>query len=90
MSAEQVEAADVLDRMANPHPRMWGEARLAFHIRHDSPNALCFWEGYLAAMCAATGYERGYFEMKLLKEARSDPIVVQRGETPVTIRTALA
>jgi hypothetical protein len=61
MAAAMTEATDLFDRMANPHPRMWGEAELAYRVRHDSLPTLAYWEGYLSAMCAATGYERTYF-----------------------------
>lgn len=52
------EAADVLDRMANPHPRMWAEARQFYAAREEDPRS---WEVCLRMMCAATGYEATYF-----------------------------
>lgn len=84
----EIEAADVLDRMANPHPRMWGEARLAYRFRFQSVAAMAYWEGYLSAMSAATGYERVYFMRKFAAEAREHPAPIQHGgrETPVEIR----
>lgn len=64
----EIEAADVLDRMANPHPRMWAEAKEAYGQRNRSRDNQAFWAGYLAAMCAATGYEPSYFHDKLAGE----------------------
>lgn len=65
---EGTEAADVLDRMANPHPRMWAEAKDVFAARHGSPEAMAWWNGALQMMCAATGYEPSYFIEKLNAE----------------------
>jgi hypothetical protein len=55
---EPVEAADVLDTMANPHPRLWAEARRRYRARHHFPTA---WTDYLAALCAATGRDSAHF-----------------------------
>lgn len=63
------EAADVLDRMANPHPRMWAEAKGLFAKRNDGPLDACMWTGYCMAMAAATGYTMEYFVEKLAAEA---------------------
>lgn len=65
--AEGVEAADVLDRMANPHPRMWTEARTAYMLK-EAPVYDAEWRGFLRAMCAATGYDEAYFLDKLAAE----------------------
>lgn len=68
---QEIEAADVLDVMANPHPRMWREAQGAYG-RATADNGTwiekIYWEGYMAAMCAATGYEPEYFINKLEAE----------------------
>lgn len=45
----------VLDRTENPHPKMLAGAREARSASHASPFAFGFWQGYLAAMCDATG-----------------------------------
>jgi hypothetical protein len=59
------EAADVLDTMANPHPRMWAQATAAYRARRHAP---LYWLGFLDAMAAATGYDRTYFLDKLAAE----------------------
>lgn len=63
-----VEAADVLDTMANPHPRLWREAKDLFTNRNSGRTAKARWETALQMMCAATGYEPRYFLDKLAAE----------------------
>lgn len=59
----------MLDHMANPHPRMWKEARIAYMLR-GAPGYDREWAGFLRAMCAATGYEPDHFLTKLAAETR--------------------
>lgn len=68
----EVEAADVLDHMANPHPRMWKEAKWHYERRNLSDTTRWYWLGFLSAMCAATGYDRHYFYDKLETESRQE------------------
>lgn len=63
-----LEASDVLDRMANPHPRMWAEAKDLFTNRNSGPVPKARWEAALQMMCAATGYEPDHFLEKLAAE----------------------
>lgn len=65
---DDVEAADVLDTMANPHPRMWREATDMFLHRDHSRVAWAEWAGALRIMCAATGKEPDYFTEKFAAE----------------------
>jgi hypothetical protein len=52
-----VEAADVLDTMANPHPRLMREAKEAHRLMLEtgSHDRLAYWYGFRDAMAAATG-----------------------------------
>lgn len=63
-----IEAADVFDKMSNPHPRMWAEAKGLFTNRNASNVAKARWETALQMMCAATGYDESYFIEKLAAE----------------------
>lgn len=51
------EAADVLDRMANPHPRLMAGAARAYR-RRWCPGFRRYWVGYRDAMVNATGESR--------------------------------
>jgi hypothetical protein len=67
-ASREVEAADVLDKMANPHPRLWREAKHLFTARNASSTDKARWETALQMMCAATGYEPRYFLDKIAAE----------------------
>lgn len=60
------EAADILDRMANPHPRLIAEARTARRrARWWRPLSRHYWRGMLAGMAAATGDDPAAIDARL-------------------------